>query len=466
LVRAAALTEKYFQLRASDDSIDRDDQIDVAVLGARIELERHNLEGARIWAQRGDDQAEQIRGAQSVLELRPWVLDKRRKPYELLFVALARSHDVNAAAMVFDQWQGRTVQDALLRSQPSATLGFRRIADQITKLGAWLRVASQAPFARSTDLATVLGTMRNIDLFALIVAEHTVWRLTANHGLPQLTEIGSLDEIKNLVDEFRGQPTDVQLATTAAARLLPNDVFRTTREALHVLIDGQIAGLPVAALRRRGVPLVAMRPIVNVLRLPEVGCVHVMRTGHATVLGDPSGKHPAMQKEAEQVASLLDASAAVGGAATRGALRAAAHDAVLHVASHGHIGGDRAVLELADGDISALEISALQVAPSLAVLSACDAAVPADEHDFELADTLVAGFLGAGSQHVVATLSGVSDAGAPEVSTRFYRAGGRDNPVRALAAAQSELAKTDNVAWPSFAVFGPDVCPEDVSGSR
>lgn len=471
LANAASLIEKYFQLRAPDDSIDRDDRIDVASLGARIELERSDLERARQWAQLGVDQAELVRGAQSVLELRPRVLDKRRAPYELLFVALARSRQVEAAALAFDQWQGRTVQDALVRSRPSASLGYRGIADQITKLGAWLRVASQAPFARSPDPDTVLRTMRDIDLLALIVANGDVWRLTANHGPPQLTRLGPMAEIKELVDQFRGRPTDIQAASAVAARLLPDDVFRTTRDALHVVIDGQLAGLPVAALRRGGTPLVAMRPIVRVLRLPETRCVHVTRSGHATVIADPAGDLPNARTEAELVAPLLRATSEIGAAATKDALRSAAHDAVLHVATHGEIGGeigmdDGAALVLADGQVSALEISARQIAPSLAVLSACDAAAPSHERDFELAGSLVAGFLGAGSQHVVATLTGITDAGAPEITAGFYRAGGVADPPRALATVQSALAKTNNVDWPYFAVFGPDVCPEDPSEPR
>ena len=109
--------------------------------------------------------------------------------------------------------------------------------------------------------------------------------------------------------------------------------------------------------------------------------------------------------------------------------------------------------------MSALEILAGGVGPSLVVLSACDSAT-SDDSDPELARSLVAGFLGAGSQHVVATLGGIHDAGAPEITTQFYRAGGVADPARALAIVQAALARTDNVDWPYFAVFGPDVCPE------
>jgi tetratricopeptide (TPR) repeat protein len=455
LARAASLTDTYFELLGPDDSVDRDDRIDVAVLGARIELERNDLARAELWARRGVEQAERIRGTQSVLELRPWVLAKRRAPYELLFTALARGQQIEAAAMVFDEWQGRTVQDALATPRPPASLGYRGVADQVTRLGAWLRVASQAAFARSPDRDSVLRTMQGIDLLALIVANDEVWRLIANHGPPRLSRIKPLAEIQELVNKFSGHPTDAKLASELGALLLPEDSVRATREVLHVLVDGRLGGLPVAALRRGDIPLIAMRPIVRVLRLPETRCVHVTRSGHATVLAAPDAKIPNALAEAAQVAGLLHTTSKTGAAATRAALFAAADDAVLHVAAHGTMGA----LVLADGEVSALEIPVRRLAPSLAVLTACDSAT-SNELDVELAGSLAAGFLGAGSQHVVATLRSISDTGALEISTGFYRHGGVADPARALATVQTALAKTNNTDWPNVAVYGSDVCPE------
>ncbi|HEX2691637.1 MAG TPA: LUD domain-containing protein [Kofleriaceae bacterium] len=92
-------------------------------------------------------------------------------------------------------------------------------------------------------------------------------------------------------------------------------------------------------------------------------------------------KLPDAREEAEQVAGLLlsttgrlQITSETGAATTKNALLAAKNDAVLHVAAHGTLGMDGAALELADRQVPALEISALQVAPALAVLSACDAA--------------------------------------------------------------------------------------------
>jgi CHAT domain-containing protein len=227
---------------------------------------------------------------------------------------------------------------------------------------------------------------------------------------------------------------------------------------LHVVLDGKLTDLPVAALHHGGAPLIAMRPVVRALRLPETGCAHVTRTRRATVLGNPRRNLPGAQTEAEQVARLLGTTSKTGAAATSTALFAAAHDDVLHIAAHRVLSNDGAALELADRNVSALEISAQRLAPSLVVLSACEAATSGDS---EIAGSLVAGFLGAGSQHVVATLRPISDSGALDISTQFYGAGGLADPARALREVQAALAKTDNTDWPYFAVFGPDVCRND-----
>jgi hypothetical protein len=59
---------------------------------------------------------------------------------------------------------------------------------------------------------------------------------------------------------------------------------------------------------------------------------------------------------------------------------------------------------------------------------------------------------------VIATLRPVDDKGTLELTSRFYEAGGADDPVRVLAKVQAELAQVGNKDWPDFAVFGNEVC--------
>jgi len=146
---------------------------------ARIELDRGNLERAERFARRGAEQAVRVRSTQSTIALRPWVLEKRRAPDELLFIAFARSSQVEAAAMAFDE------------------------------------------------------------------------SLTASRSRPHRSKVGSLTEIHDLADQFRGHPTDVELASRLGALLLPHDAFRETREVAARARRRQaqgIAGFPNAKL--------------------------------------------------------------------------------------------------------------------------------------------------------------------------------------------------------------------------
>lgn len=491
---AAALVDEYRRLRRDDykDPEHRDDQIDVAVLGAQIELARNELEQAKEWARYGVSQIERMRGTQDVLELRPWVLAKRRAAYELYFTALARSEpvEVEAAAMVFDRWQGRAVQDALASRLPQSH-GYGNVATEVNKLSRWLHVASEATFARDDDRAAVLRTMRRIDLVALVVANGEVWRLVASQGPPGLFRIASLKDIVDDVGRFQGRPSDAELAEHLGALLLPEDAFRKTSEVLHVVLDARLAGLPVAALRHRTGLLIKKRPIVYSLRLPERHCEPVDRKGRATVLGDPPINHPGLSRlpdagmeirevaESLRTTSKLEATSKTGTEATKAALFDAAGDAVLHVVTHGTATHDTATrdtvdtdprtrgagLVLADGEVYAMEIPLQRVAPSLVFLAACDGATSPGIP--ELSGSLVAGFLSAGSQHVIAMLGEVSDEGGRKISTSFYRADGVADPPRALfkvLAALAEAENTENTDWAKVVVFGPQVCTAGVAG--
>ena len=58
----------------------------------------------------------------------------------------------------------------------------------------------------------------------------------------------------------------------------------------------------------------------------------------------------------------------------------------------------------------------------------------------------------------MAPLRPLSDAGARELMTRFYRAGGAADAVHVLAALQAQLAGAGDTDWPDLAVFGRDLC--------
>ena len=109
-----------------------------------------------------------------------------------------------------------------------------------------------------------------------------------------------------------------------------------------------------------------------------------------------------------------------------------------HLATHGHHVADNALfsgLELADGRLMGYDVQSLSRVPRLVVLSACDVGL----HDVRPGDEslgVATAFLGSGASTVVASVTRVSDAGAPAVMAAFHAAlGGGATPAQALAGA-------------------------------
>jgi CHAT domain-containing protein len=355
-----------------------------------------------------------------------------------------------------DQWQGRTLLDAMSRPRPDSAHGLASTAARLQHLVKWLPAASNAPLVSGGGPQTV-DVLRSIDLLALAVAEGEVWRVTARHGQIRIDKLGTYDELNERLDRFQAAPADRALAGELGALLVPAELFQD-RSTLYVVLDATLAALPVAALRRDGKPLSAARPLLRTPRLPTrsgAACLAASAAGGATVLADATGDLPAARSESEAVAALFKTSARVGPAATSTALFAATSDPVLHVAVHGDFDTGGGILRLYDRSVSALEISAARLGPPLVVLSGCNTA---RSDDPEVAGSLSTAFLASGSSRVVATLRPVSDAGAHQITGRFYREGGLADPVRTLARIQADLAEGDNTDWPHFAVFGSEAC--------
>jgi tetratricopeptide (TPR) repeat protein len=442
-----------------DKIADDDDRLRVCMMQAQIGLATGDLESTIQWATRGVQVVENMHGAQSALELLPWMLSMRRQPHELLFTALARARRFDDALAVFDQWQGRTLLDAMARARSAQPPSLRAAAMQTEMLHHLFPVLSNAPSMKPSDRATRVAALRRIDLVALLIANGELWRITARHGHLDMVDLGEIAALQPSLDAFEATPTKAELGDVLGEKLLGGDAFRDTGETLFVLLDGPTASLPVAALRARGRVLVAMRPMVRAARLSELGCVPaVPGPRHAVVLADPRGDLPDARREADKVATSFGVTAAIGAAATRVALFAASGNDVLHVAMHASVELGGGSLEMYDQPISALELATRRGGPGLVVLAACASAAA---NDGELATSLATAFLASGSTQVIATLHSVTDTGAGEITSKFYRAGGVTDPARALAHIQAELAQTDNVDWPHFVLFGHDTCRKE-----
>lgn len=455
LVGAFALLERVLPTLDETDDV----KLDNTALMARIALDRGDLDAAIAWAQRGVVIAETLRST-TALELRSWLLSVCREPYELLFTALARAGRVEDALLTFDRWQGRLLLDELARDKVADAVGLHDIELSSASLHALMPRLSSAPIGQLGDLDAMRAALRDVELIAIVVANAEIWRISANHGELALVDLGPLAVLRPALDAFQAKPTSPDLASVLGGRLLGADALRATDETLFVLLDGAVASVPLPALRADNRPLIAMRPLVRPPRLSELACVpSAARLGHAVVIADAGGDLPAARSQAQITAARFGTRAAIGPAATSGALLAATQDDVLDVALHANVTLGVGSLEMFFGErLSVFDLSARRHGPPFVVLSACASAASGDG---ELGMALSTAFLASGSAQVMATLRPVSDTGASEVTAAFYREGGRADPARILARVQATLSRTSNLDWPNFAIFGHDTCRKE-----
>ncbi|HET7501462.1 MAG TPA: CHAT domain-containing protein [Kofleriaceae bacterium] len=452
--RAMTLNTAVFP-KLTDDDV----RIEVCVIQARIAMAAGDLELAVTWATRGVEVAERLRHEVSAVEMRPWVLSTRRQPHELLFAALVRSRKLEAAVVAFDHWQARTLLDSSLRDA-HGHVDLRTAAGNAERYYRAFPVLSSAPFTQPIEGAVLLDRLRDVDLVALLVADDEVWRIGSRHGALDIVSVGQLAALRKELGTFIVTPTS-GLANSLGDRLLGADAFRDTDEALVVVLDGEPAALPIAALRAGGRPLVAMRPIVRAPRLSEVGCVEPLPgPRHAVVIADARGDLPEAARGAIEIAARFGVVPAIRNAATSDVLFRATRDDVLSLGIHASVEPGVGTLFLHDRQVSAHEIAAHGNGPALVVMSSCLSAIG---DDAEQATSLANAFLAAGSRQVIATLQQVTDTGARELTSRFFREGGATDPVRALARIQAALAATlTNSDWPYFVLFGHDTCRKEL----
>ena len=189
------------------------------------------------------------------------------------------------------------------------------------------------------------------------------------------------------------------------------------------------------------------------------------RRGRAVLLGNPTGDLPAAATELKIVSQRLrgwDQDIPAADRATPDHLLGLLPAATLfHYAGHGTRAGVEGLgshLRLAnERQLRATDILALDGAPRLVVLSACDAARTAADQ----ADTLGFGqaFLLAGARAVVAPTRPLGDQTALAIVTEFYGKTANDpafDPGRALQAAQMAVRRRDPSSdWASFRVLVP-----------
>jgi CHAT domain-containing protein len=373
------------------------------------------------------------------------------------------------------------------------------------------RLASQVAMATSTSFR-IDDAPRDAELhlsavpdggavlvFRLGARQSWMWTLTQDRA--ELRRLPARVVIDRLVGGLLQRVTrlgpratiDHQL-TVLRDTLFPAKLLDATERRWWVMPDGSLGAIPWALLApdtgRSVTELASLRALVQV-RKPRPGAGSLSAPARLALFGDAIfgaddarlngaatyAEPPPMSRlarlrgtsaELDAIASLGAGSIVVrgtGAAASRSAVLNLHSDAidVLHLATHATLDAEVPALaalvmsrfdakgRYQPGELRPRDILRMDRPPPLVVLSACDTAAEPSKNAPGLMN-LSRAFLSAGSQNVVASLWPVSDAGAVEFMTQFYRGllSERLRPDAALAFAQAKLARSERFAEPFF----------------
>ncbi len=428
---------------------------------------------------------EAMRQALALDTLQPWLLEKKRQTFEALFLLLLHQGRSDEALAIVERARARTFLDAFIRGLETARVDVERIGngspsgppedappgrsvqatqdpsaaganalERLRALEALLPAVATAPSRTPRPVRNLRDELEGRSVLSYFEADGELWLLSGVAG--GWRPIGNAAEIAARVDTFLARLDDRDLAAQLGAQLLPTDVLPVSGETVAMVTDGALGRLPFAALRIEGQYLVERNPITYVPSL-EALAAFLERprgaVGPPLVLGDPLGDLPGARTEAIAVAELVGSTPWLGAAARRGLLGAPAQPAVLHLATHTGLGPGGPWIALADGPLAADALITAGLAPRLAVLATCASAARPGR---EMWGSLGAVFLAAGSEAVVASLVSVPDTVAAAFALAFYRHGGLEAPVVAVANVQRRLLTLDRpvAEWAPFVVMG------------
>ena len=379
---------------------------------------------------------ETIRARTAARELRPWLLARRREPYEALFALLAAQHRDVSALVIAEQLHARTWLDAVVEQ---ATPRARSTLPTATLA---------APPLSSRDLLAMLGDR---EALVFVTAGRTLWRIHVG-GAPRVSLAWIADGVYSLLAAWRDHPDDAELAEQLGVALVPERLAASDRP-LYIVAPGSLADLPFAALRRTGHLLIEDRPLVRLPGLAALRCRPSSGpTGEPVLLADVRGDLPLSRAETEASVVAAGGHVYVGAAATLERATSAQHARLFHAAVHAGVDAASGGLEFIDGRLSGAEIIAQGVAPEIAVLAGCNTGGSRDDEGW---GALPSALLVAGTRTVVATLRPVRDHDAAAMIREFYRADGSHQPARALQIAQLALVRDGSApGWIWFAAWG------------
>ena len=448
--RADPATADALFTQANDGSLNGDYRWRIALELARS----HRAAGHADLAERPYRTAiaiiEQLRGAATSVELRPWVLARRTLPYEELLALLVEQRRGVDALVIAESLHARAWLDVVLGDG----VGAGTTAEQAltaARIRQRLGVASAPPL----DSGPLMSTIGDREALVFLTLGAVTWRAHVARGDVAFDRL-SADTLTR-AHRFSLAPEDSDASEQAAAALLPVGLADRL-DPLYVVATGALADVPFAALRWRGRYLIEERPVARLLGLAALRAPASSWDERMIFLGDSRGDLPEAAREVRELAAAMGGVATVGAAASRQVLMSARGARILHIAAHGITTAAGRAITLADGNLTAADVLEAGLGPHIVVLSGCATAA---SNDAESWDGFPSAFLAAGSHYVIATLRSVDDAPAAQVTEAYYAQPETRDPIERLAAAQRQLAHTVPVAaWASFAAWGAADCDD------
>ena len=376
---------------------------------------------------------------------------------------------------------------------------FNLLASAETKHG--------SPAARAPVLIEHLAALLPADCTLLeyfpLGNDLLIFTLHAQHRRAEITRVpGAIARLSKLLPLFRftldlvaHQPGALSNETPIDAVLTAN-THRLTRQLYDLLLrpveqhippDGRLLIVPYGALHtlpfhalqsEAGYLIerceVAYLPAASMISLQEANRLKERTADgerrQALILGHSYGeKIPHALREARQVADLLGGDCYLEEAATIERLsHANGKYVIIHVAAHGKNRADApdfSYLQLADGQLSMVDVFNLDLPAELVTLSGCETGLVTIGGGDELLG-LGRGFLYAGARSLVMSLWQVEDASTAQMMECFYqgllggksRAGALRDAQRALLASAREAGSPTAWAhpyfWASFRLLG------------
>ncbi|HEY0553539.1 MAG TPA: hypothetical protein VGG20_04690, partial [Thermoanaerobaculia bacterium] len=230
----------------------------IAYQEGRVAEARGDLGAAEAAYERSIAVLEEIRRGLALDELKAWLLEEERQPFEALFRLQARSGRAEASLATAERALARTFLDAFLHttSAPSESTPAGKAwspdasSERMAGLESLLPAMNESPVAALQPIDRVLSALRDRNGLLYFEAGDEMWLITVRGRRLGARKLAApTAEIRELADRFLGHPDDASLATRLGEILLPAGALPEPGPPVYVVADGVLGNLPFAALR-------------------------------------------------------------------------------------------------------------------------------------------------------------------------------------------------------------------------